>query len=1011
MTILANFIGINQYADIHISDLTGARRDATALWALFKDTVPEIQAKLLVDSDATIDNVRESLNQTLKSARSDDTVIISFSGHGTHDHRLVTHNTTVSDLTETTISMEEIADCFKETQAKIVFIILDCCFSGGAPARVLESSPIPRGPVPPLNILAGTGRILLAAANTDEFAYELPGTGHGLLTKAVLDVLQAASIQVNISEAVNDIMERVRADAGKIGVEQTPVMLGYVEGGLLLPALCRGENFYREFPETRAVIVNRDIKDLSVFGLPDAILSEWSRNFEGGLNDLQLQAVNEYRILDGESLLVVAPTSSGKTFVGEMAASAAITKGRKALFLLPYRALVNEKYNQFSKLYGDGLGLRVIRCTGDYTDQTDLFIQSKYDLATLTYEMFLNLIVNIPTILNQIGLVVLDEAQFIADPSRGINVELLLTFLLSAREQGINPQIIALSAVIGNINSFDAWLNCKSLVTTERPVKLIEGVLDRSGIFQYLNPDGTTGTKQLLPFGTVRIRRDKPSSQDLIIPLVRTLIQNNDNEKIIIFRNRRGSAEGCAQYLATDLDLYLKSVRPSAELPVHDLSVASAKLRNCLNGGTAFHNTNLSRDERIIVEDTFRDPNSTLRILTATTTVAAGINTPASTVIIAEQEFVGDDGRPFTVAEYKNMAGRAGRLGFNEEGTSIILADNAHQRELRFHQYVMGKLEELNSSFDVGHLETWIIRLLAQTKRIELNSVVRLLLNTYGGYLANSKLPQWRTAMEQNLDALLKKMIALGLVEQEAEFVQLTLLGRACGNSSLSFSSALKLVELLKSFMGIALSATDIMALVQTLPESDNGYTPMMKRGQSEAKWPSIAAGRYSHTIVQALQRNAQDFFDYYARCKRVAILRDWIDGVPTNVIEQRYTTNPFSGVITHGDIRKFADATRYHLRSAYQIASLTLFDGIPAADDVESLTKQLEVGLPASVLDLLGLPILLARGEYLALSQTNIKTIEELWSVPVDHLNEILAPKRVNELLKYRRSLPSDED
>ncbi|MHB1954398.1 MAG: helicase-related protein, partial [Sulfobacillus sp.] len=139
-------------------------------------------------------------------------------------------------------------------------------------------------------------------------------------------------------------------------------------------------------------------------------------------------------------------------------------------------------------------------------------------------------------------------------------------------------------------------------------------------------------------------------------------------------------------------------MQPSAELPVHDLSTASAKLRKSLNGGTAFHNTNLSRDERIIVEDTFRDPHSSLRVLAATTTVAAGINTPASIVIIAEHEFVGDDGRPFTVAEYKNMAGRAGRLGFNEEGTSILLADNTQQRELLFQRYVMGQLEELRSS-------------------------------------------------------------------------------------------------------------------------------------------------------------------------------------------------------------------------------------------------------------------------------------------------------------------------
>ena len=67
-------------------------------------------------------------------------------------------------------------------------------------------------------------------------------------------------------------------------------------------------------------------------------------------------------------------------------------------------------------------------------------------------------------------------------------------------------------------------------------------------------------------------------------------------------------------------------------------------------------------------------------MLAATTTVAAGINTPTDTVILAEQEFVGEEGRPFTVAEYKNMAGRAGRLGYADAGKAIIISETPLQR-------------------------------------------------------------------------------------------------------------------------------------------------------------------------------------------------------------------------------------------------------------------------------------------------------------------------------------------
>src|SRR6185369_8087286 len=181
-------------------------------------------------------------------------------------------------------------------------------------------------------------------------------------------------------------------------------------------------------------------------------------------------------------------------------------------------------------------------------------------------------------LLHQLGLVVLDEAQFIADPKRGITVELLLTYLLAAREKGIAPQLIALSAVIGNINHFDEWLACKKLITEKRPVPLVEGVLDRSGVLQYLDGAGAVHTRQLLPPGAVRQRKEKPSSQDVIVPLVAALIQQNQNEQIIIFRNRRGPAEGCAAYLAEALNL------PPAEdalaaLPAYDLSNSSTRLR------------------------------------------------------------------------------------------------------------------------------------------------------------------------------------------------------------------------------------------------------------------------------------------------------------------------------------------------------------------------------------------------------------------------------------------------
>ena len=157
-----------------------------------------------------------------------------------------------------------------------------------------------------------------------------------------------------------------------------------------------------------------------------------------------------------------------------------------------------------------------------------------FNLAVLTYEMFLNLLLSRPAILNQMGLIVVDETQFITDPGRGITVELLLTFILAGREHGVAPQLLALSAVIGPLNEFDGWLGCKSLVTDHRPVPLVEGVLDRNGTLQRKNADGSIEAVSLLSPYEIQQRRNQPSAQDVIVPLVRKLLKDNPSERVII---------------------------------------------------------------------------------------------------------------------------------------------------------------------------------------------------------------------------------------------------------------------------------------------------------------------------------------------------------------------------------------------------------------------------------------------------------------------------------------------
>ncbi|HXS54010.1 MAG TPA: DEAD/DEAH box helicase [Usitatibacter sp.] len=1000
MKIRATFIGINRHEHPDIRELTGARPDATALWALFSDTLADLDATLLVDEEATKSAIKYAMDVALGDAGPDDIAIFCFSGHGTHDHRLVTYDADCNALAATTISMDELAEHFKKSKARAILCILDCCFSGGAPAKVLEQSPISRIAASPFDAIVGKGRILIAASAPNEAAWEQPGTGHGLLTKSLIDVLTGSDeVNISLTSAVDEITTRTRTEAERIGVAQNPVFINHVEGGLIFPRLIPGKRYYKAFPERKTQALSGAIEELASFGIPPEVIGKWTPKYAAGLNALQLEAVNRHRVLLGNSLLIVAPTSSGKTLIGEVAAIRSVADGQKAVFLLPYRALANEKYEDFAATYG-ALGIRVARCTGDYSDQAALIMSGRYDIALLTYEMFLAVALSSPTVLMQLGLVVVDEGQFITDPNRGIVVELLLTLLIRARDRGINPQLLVLSAVIGNINAFDQWLGCEKLVTTERPVPLLEGVLDRSGTYEYLDEKGERKVEQLLPPHAIQQRREKPSSQDVIVPLVRQLVR--DKEKIIVFRNMRGPAEGCAEYLSKELGL--PAVTDAIEaLPAHDTSGSSDRLRSCLMGGTAFHNTNLGPEERAIVETYFRNPSGGIEALAATTTLAAGINTPASTVILAENEFVGEDGRPFTVAEYKNMIGRAGRLGYNEKGKSILLAENSIERRQLFQRYVLGTPEPVRSSFSSDALPTWVLRLLSQVRKVPRTEVSKLLVHTFGGYLQVRADPSWAVALSAEMEHLLERMLRAGLAEDEGGQIQLTLLGRACGRSSLSFESALRLVELLKQRDPKQLESDDLVALLQVLQEADDVYTPLLKKGTTESRRITDAQQRYGSESVRLLQRFANETQDYWARCKRAAILWDWMHGVSTEEIERHFSPTPYQGRVTYGDIRRIADATRFHLRSAQQVIAVLVTDDVEILRSIDATLESLEVGLPRESLGLLDMRASLNRGQYLALHQAGVRSKEATYELPKEQIVAIVGQRGYDAIEKTR--------
>jgi replicative superfamily II helicase len=829
------FIGIDRFASADVNELTCAARDATALYALFADTLGNDSAVLLTDEAATRDTILGQFETRLAAASSEDIVVISFSGHGSDDQYLVTHDADVSDFASTCIALDDLVTLFSRIPAKTVILILDCCFSGGAGARVFRHG-MPtrsiRSPEQALASIANEGRLILTASDPNQEAIEDPATGHGLLTWFLLQALRGAPEvvaggRVHFYRLLSFVTQRVTDEAATFGHEQRPTFRGTVDGELLLPVFVPGAEFARRFPERALPPVTENVTDLVAHGLPAFVLEAWKTSAPT-LNELQRAAVNDHGVLAARSVVVSAPTSSGKTMIGELAALRGFADRRRALFLLPMRAIVNDKYDEFSDKYGP-LGLRILRATGERQDDVPNILRGRYDLCLMTYEKASALLLGHPHVLRGVGTVIVDEVQMLADPSRGANLEFLLTLLKYRRREGVRPQLVLLSAVIGDTNGLERWLTASLLKSEKRPVPLREGVLRADGSFRYFDDTGTESAE-----ACVRPEYRKGTAQDLIVPLVRKLVASG--ESVIVFRESKSETRSVAAYLCPELGLPA-AINAINQLPSGDPSTSSAELRECMRRGVAFHNADLDREERQVIERAFRDRDG-VRVLVATTTLAMGVNTPASSVVIRGLQHPGGD--EYTVAEYKNMSGRAGRYGFTEAGKSFLVCTSAAEEWKLWNGYVRGKPEALRSRFLGTDPLLLVLRVLATADESKVSSmteeqVIGFLESSFGAYQLLQRAGAGSSAFRgSTFKAAFARLLQHGLIAAHGGGYRLTDLGRVAGEAGLAIESVLRIAGAVQGLAAEALTGPLMLALVQLTVELDDVRLPTHKKSHKE---------------------------------------------------------------------------------------------------------------------------------------------------------------------------------
>lgn len=976
------FIGVDRYQGANINWLSSAVRDATALHALFTDSFAG-DSVLLADDKATNQAIKDELVRLAGVSTDEDVVVIAFSGHGTPTHALVPYDADRARLAETLLPLDELATLLNNIPAATMLCVLDCCFSGGFGAKVLTLPVQARGLTPEEQLLeqmAGKGRVVFTASAADEPAYEDGRLGHGLLTYHLLAALQGQpevldAGKIDVYRLLGHVSQQVVVASTALGDAQHPTFRGSVDGVPSWPILAPGPLFLAAFPERNRQPATEQVHSLEQFGLPTQILDVWAQSIPG-LNELQLSAINDYGVLDGDNLLVTAPTSSGKTMVGELAALQGVAMRRRAIFLLPMRALVNDKYTEFTNEYAD-LEITTIRATGEISDDMGDLMAGRYDICLMTYEKFGNLVLANPRLLRQVGTIIVDEVQMMVDPNRGANLEFILTLLKSRRAVGVAPQLICLSAVIGDTGGLEHWLDGRQLLHTQRPVPLVEGVIGSGGQYHFFDENGDEKTEQFISPQL----SGKNSSQDFVIPLVRRLVQ--EGKQVIVFREIKGETIGCAAYLANQLALPAAQEALDA-LPTEDPSTSSERLRAALAGGVAFHNADLNRIERQVLEEEFRRNDTNLRVLVATTTLAMGVNTPAGAVVIVGLNHPGNT--PYKVAEYKNMVGRAGRLGYTPRGEAYIVPSGGLDGNWAWQHYVNGSPEDVESVFlkDSTDPRSLVLRALAALEptadgSVDAELLISFLESSFGVFQEQRRNPAWRWE-RSNIMAILSELVRHQLIETVDANYRLTGLGRFAGEGGVHVDSIIRLVEVLRPVTNAPNSST-LIAAAQLTRELDDVYMPFNRiaTNTEHPKWAAeLRSQQIAPSVLSSLGIGANDGLTHVARAKKAVACLLYASNMPLSDLERNLTQHQREDGGVAGAVRSAADRTRDLIPAVVKVYEF-LHPDIPVGPVGERTMTRLELGIPAELADLGKiLAGRLSRAQYLNLLANGILTVDD---------------------------------
>ena len=677
--------------------------------------------------------------------------------------------------------------------------------------------------------------------------------------------------------------------------------------------------------------------------------------------------------LEGKNLVLASPTASGKTLVAEFCALKHILeKNGKAVYLTPLRALANEKFDEFRKYTTlakkDGRRIRVGISTGDF-DSTDPWLE-RYDIIITTNEKADSLLRHRAKWMDEISLVVADEVHLLNEAERGPTLEVVL-----ARLMQVNPdiQILALSATINNVDEIAGWLKAQHVTTEWRPVALKEGVLLHEEI-QYRDGDA---------------RKIEKKSRDPTINLALNTVKTGG--QVLIFASTRKNAVTLAKKVAGEVVGALsKPARRSLEHEANRILAAGERtslgetLAELVKCGTAFHHAGLGGGHRKIIEDSFREGK--IKVLTATPTLAFGVNLPARTVVIQDYRRyeAGYGYYPISVLEYKQMAGRAGRPKYDKTGEAILIAKTSDEADYLVQSYILARPERIWSRLAVERImRSHVLATIAADFAHTENGIYEFFGKTFYAYQYDID------AIKSIVAKILKYLYDEEMIEVFGENINATKLGKRVSELYIDPVSAVIIRDALK---GKPEFLTDVSLLHMIAHTPDMG--PVLRPYSSEMDQVALFMEEHRQEFLIAPPEEWEDnigYQEFLGEVKTAMTLKAWIEEMSEDWLIERFRVQP-------GDLYRTLESAKWLLHATNELAQL--FGNKQVIPMTFEVQQRVEKGVKKELLPLVKLEgVGRVRGRILF--NSGYKTIDDIKNARIEDLTglPLVGPKLAKKI------------